>query len=115
VSKRVLVGVGTRTVTTRREQLKGYAKSRRDYDRRRRLNTDDATTAAYKRQIRYDLCPFCLAAPDPGRVQDVDHIDPLSLGGHDTWENMTAACRRCNRGRRDTPLLMYLLRRRDRC
>ena len=111
----ILNGTGQATVKTGREQLKGYAKNRRDYDRRRRLNKDDPTTTAYKRLIRFDPCVVCGEPVDEGRVQDVDHIESLKGGGLDHWENMAPACRRCNRGRRDTPMLLYLLRRRDRC
>lgn len=37
-------------------------------------------------------CQYC------GRRGDltIDHIIPRSRGGKDTWDNVTAACRRCN-------------------
>lgn len=38
-------------------------------------------------------CQYCHSiAPD----LTVDHIIPKSLGGQDTWENLTTACHRCN-------------------
>lgn len=41
------------------------------------------------------ICMYC-----GGHFSDTiltrDHIVPLSRGGQDTWENVVAACRRCN-------------------
>ena len=36
-------------------------------------------------------CQYC-AAP----AENIDHIVPRSRGGSHTWENVVAACRRCN-------------------
>lgn len=42
-----------------------------------------------------NLCLYC-----GGHFSDTeltrDHVQPLSRGGHDTWSNVTAACRPCN-------------------
>ena len=38
---------------------------------------------------------YC-AALFPGSQLTRDHIVPLSRGGVDRWENVVAACRRCN-------------------
>jgi 5-methylcytosine-specific restriction endonuclease McrA len=98
---------------TRHRRLKGYAKSRQDYDARRRKTPKSEATKAFMAILRADVCAFCKAAPDVNSkgVSDRDHITPLSLGGLDNWENMTAACASCNRGRRDLPVLQFLLRR----
>jgi hypothetical protein len=42
-------------------------------------------------------------------MQHFDHIEPVSSGGPDTWDNFTAACGRCNLRKSDMPLLRYLL------
>ncbi len=37
------------------------------------------------------VCQYCGAA-----AENVDHVIPKSRGGLHTWENVVAACRRCN-------------------
>ena len=44
-------------------------------------------------------CQYC-AAP----AETVDHVVPRSRGGRHTWDNVVAACRRCNTGKRDRML-----------
>lgn len=41
-------------------------------------------------------CQYCGAA-----AESIDHVVPRSRGGEHTWENVVAACRRCNAGKRD--------------
>lgn len=41
------------------------------------------------------LCMYC-GKPFPAVELTRDHILPLSGGGQDIWENVVAACRRCN-------------------
>lgn len=36
-------------------------------------------------------CQYC-----GGQAENVDHVMPKSRGGLHTWENVVAACRRCN-------------------
>ncbi|MDY6795007.1 MAG: HNH endonuclease [Actinomycetota bacterium] len=36
-------------------------------------------------------CQYC-----GGRAESIDHVIPRSRGGGHTWENVVAACRRCN-------------------
>jgi 5-methylcytosine-specific restriction endonuclease McrA len=54
-------------------------------------------------------CQYC-----GRRAESIDHVVPRSKGGPHTWENVVAACRRCNTAKRDrlledTP--MHLRRR----
>ncbi len=42
-----------------------------------------------------NLCLYC-ALRFPTRDLTRDHITPLSQGGHDVWNNVATACRRCN-------------------
>jgi 5-methylcytosine-specific restriction endonuclease McrA len=37
------------------------------------------------------LCQYC-----GGAAENVDHVIPRSRGGEHTWDNVVAACRRCN-------------------
>ncbi len=37
------------------------------------------------------ICQYCGAA-----AENVDHVHPRSRGGEHAWENVVAACRRCN-------------------
>lgn len=41
-------------------------------------------------------CQYCGA-----RAESIDHVIPRSKGGPHTWENVVAACRRCNTRKRD--------------
>ena len=41
-------------------------------------------------------CQYC-----GSRAESVDHVVPRSRGGQHTWENVVAACRRCNAAKRD--------------
>lgn len=41
-------------------------------------------------------CQYC-----GGKAETVDHVVPRSRGGDHTWENVVAACRRCNAKKRD--------------
>ena len=43
-----------------------------------------------------DSCQYCGA-----RAETMDHIVPRSRGGQHTWDNVVAACRRCNAKKRD--------------
>lgn len=40
-------------------------------------------------------CQYCGKQP-PRKELTVDHILPRSRGGHTTWDNVVAACQRCN-------------------
>ncbi len=56
-------------------------------------------------------CLYCGRADEP---LTIDHVHPRSRGGPDTWENLVAACTRCNNRKGDrTPeeAGMTLLRR----
>jgi uncharacterized protein (TIGR02646 family) len=48
-------------------------------------------------------CCYCQIRMD-GEGQDpdaptIEHVQPLSMGGSDDWDNLVAACRRCNSDR----------------
>lgn len=43
-----------------------------------------------------DSCQYCGA-----RAETMDHLVPRSRGGLHTWDNVVAACRRCNANKRD--------------
>lgn len=51
-----------------------------------------------------DPCSYC-GAPADG----VDHIDPIAYGGSGDWENLAAACGKCNHDKLTLPLLLFLL------
>lgn len=58
------------------------------------------TRAALSRRavfVRDDYtCQYCGA-----RAENVDHVIPRSRGGQHVWENVVAACRRCNSRKED--------------
>lgn len=43
-----------------------------------------------------ERCQYC-----GGRADSIDHVVPRSKGGAHSWENVAAACRPCNLGKRD--------------
>jgi 5-methylcytosine-specific restriction endonuclease McrA len=54
-------------------------------------------------------CQYCGSA-----AENIDHVVPRSRGGTHTWENVVAACRRCNAAKEDRLLeeTAFVLRRR---
>jgi len=45
-------------------------------------------------------CQYCGNKPPAGELT-LDHITPRSKGGGDSWENVVAACKRCNNVKAD--------------
>jgi 5-methylcytosine-specific restriction endonuclease McrA len=54
-------------------------------------------------------CQYC-----NGSAETVDHVKPRSRGGTHSWENVVAACRRCNAVKRDRLLSETTMRLRRR-
>ena len=53
-----------------------------------------------------DPCVYCGATH---QRKTVEHVVPVSSGGHLGHENQVIACRTCNRRRGRTPLLVWLV------
>lgn len=51
------------------------------------------------------LCTYCCDSP---LRLTMDHVEPISTGGHHDIENVVAACNRCNASKRDRKLLVWL-------
>ena len=49
--------------------------------------------ALFKRDAR--LCMYCGGRFSSSELSR-DHVTPMSQGGHDSWNNVVAACKRCN-------------------
>lgn len=62
-----------------------------------------AEELAYARILRCDPCCYC-GAP----CEAIDHIVPVHAGGPNRWENLTAACKRCNAAKKNKQLLIYM-------
>lgn len=69
-------------------RLRSYVKV--PYQRRAPLNR----RAVFLRD--HHRCQYCGA-----RAESIDHVVPRSRGGEHRWENVVAACRRCNGQKRD--------------
>ncbi|MGG6296437.1 HNH endonuclease [Leptolyngbya sp. AN02str] len=43
------------------------------------------------------MCEYCHSSEEASAARfEIDHIQPRSLGGPDTFENLALACQRCN-------------------
>lgn len=69
-----------------------------------------AKRQAISKKLRFEIftrdgfaCQYC-GRKAPSVVLHVDHIDPVSKGGMNIWENLVTACQDCNLGKKDTPL-----------
>lgn len=51
-----------------------------------------------------DPCSYCGAV-----MEHIDHVVPVSAGGSGVWENLTAACGRCNGSKHANSLLGFLI------
>lgn len=58
---------------------------------------------SYVNLITRDPCAYC-----GGRMEVVDHIEPLSRSGQHEWDNLTPACGSCNARKSAKPLLQFL-------
>jgi 5-methylcytosine-specific restriction endonuclease McrA len=95
----------------RAKQRKAWAEAHPDKTRawskassaRRRAAPYDSTAKEYAVALLRDPCAYC-----GGLAGQIDHIDPLKLGGDSHWSNLTAACQSCNYSKRDKPMLVYL-------
>lgn len=52
-----------------------------------------------------DPCSYC-----GNPMEEVDHITPVASGGDGEWSNLAAACQRCNRSKKNHPLLLWIAR-----
>jgi len=100
---------GKETVSRWWRSSKGKAKSARNHSRRRvRKNILSTLTAAeweeIKKQYKY-RCVYC----GEKRKLTMDHIIPLSKGGHHVKENIVPACLSCNSKKGDRPVLLQIL------
>lgn len=77
----------------------------REYKRKRRLGKDEEAYE-YSKILRGDPCSYCGA-----KSESIDHIVPVALGGRNTADNLTSACKSCNSSKNDTALLVWLAQR----
>jgi len=64
----------------------------------------------WNRVLLEDPCTFCGHYATKGNPMTIDHLTPWSLGGSNAWENLAAACYRCNQQRGNgSPLLLMLV------
>jgi len=53
-----------------------------------------------------NLCVYCLSV-----ATEVDHVVPFSRGGSNDISNIVPACESCNSSKQDTPLVVWMARR----
>lgn len=88
-----------------RATKKGQSITRNANLRRRALPFDEMSEE-WVSILLGDPCSYCGARP-----VEIDHIEPISLGGDGGWENLCPACRTCNASKNDVRLLSYLDRK----
>lgn len=89
----------------------GEFPKRRKYGRRGRLVEllpADKVAVEYWRILLNDPCCYCGTA---GPVL-IDHITARARGGGESWENLTAACPRCNGSKLAQPWWRFVMRTR---
>lgn len=69
-----------------------------------------ATRKPLSKKLRFEVfkrdgfkCQYCGCTPNQS-VLEVDHINPVALGGKNEMDNLIAACFDCNRGKSKNPL-----------
>lgn len=85
----------------------GKAAQRAQNRRAKKLAADSGcwfARAQYVDLIRTEPCSFCGTSKS-----EVDHIDPLTISGDDSWQNLGTACRSCNARKGTMSLLDFLL------
>lgn len=76
----------------------------------RLLRRPDILASRMVSQIAREPCTYCGASPTGKKHRNTrEHIIPRTHGGETHWENLTAACRRCNNRRGRMPLLKFLV------
>lgn len=58
-----------------------------------------------KNVLHFDPCAYCGARD----ARSIDHIEPHTSYGSSNWQNLSAACASCNRGKGEKSLLLWLL------
>ena len=80
------------------------------YDCIKKIQTEEVETYSPKGlSLRFRVlmrdkfrCVYCGRSPrEDGVKLEVDHVHPKSKGGSDTMDNLVAACRDCNQGKKD--------------
>ena len=91
----------------RRERLRRWKAENREWVREQNATRRQATpeTVEYAEILLGDPCCFCGSRERP----EIDHIDPIKLGGLNDWTNLTLACFTCNRRKSARTLLHALL------
>lgn len=98
-------------------------KARRDQHARRasmaRVDHDPAVTIEALRERDGEFCCYCSRLLDfeadqyaPNRAT-LEHITPISRGGHHSFENTAVACRSCNVSKRSSLFLWEWVARRE--
>lgn len=71
--------------------------------RRSRVGKASQATLEYIRVLKRDPCVYC-----GGLMQHIDHVVPIINKGEHSWENLAAACSKCNLGKGKRSLLDFL-------
>lgn len=103
----------------RERDLEGQRAKARAYSKTPKAQMANRLRAHLRRGIRYnaeardwveiilaDPCSYCGKRP-----VEIEHIEPVVIGGTSEWDNLAPACRSCNASKHDDALLGYLIRR----
>lgn len=83
--------------------------------RARKLQSEDRIRYSEIKALRVwqgNLCSYCWKPASTGnRVPELDHVEPIALGGAHSADNLVVCCRSCNAAKSDKPLLIFLMQR----
>lgn len=84
---------GTRSAVQVNSIIATYGDNRSMHKARRGYTPPLSNHALFARDAR--LCLYC-GERFPASLLSRDHIQPISQGGADSWQNVVTACKRCN-------------------
>jgi 5-methylcytosine-specific restriction endonuclease McrA len=98
-----------------RKYRRTHPEKMRERERRRRAleaGAEGKFTEQEWSELKESYGQRCVYCNSKVEKLEPDHIEPLSRNGNNNIANIVPACRSCNSSKQDTPLLIWILKRR---